>query len=50
MGLANIKRCADSMKLESKVGMGTQLEIIIYLHSESEDETNAEKAKRPEPS
>jgi anti-sigma regulatory factor (Ser/Thr protein kinase) len=50
MGLANIKRCADSMKLESKVGVGTQLEIIIHLHSESEDETNTEKAKRPEPS
>ena len=49
MGLANIKRCADSMKLESKVGVGTQLEIIIRLHSESEDETNAEKADRPEP-
>jgi CBS domain-containing protein/anti-sigma regulatory factor (Ser/Thr protein kinase) len=50
MGLANIKKCADSMKLESKVGVGTQLEIIIHLHSESGDETNTEKAKQPEPS
>jgi len=36
--------------LESKVGLGTQLEIIIHLHSESGDETNTEKAKQPEPS
>lgn len=31
MGLANIKKCADSMKLESRVGTGTRLEITIYL-------------------
>ena len=31
MGLANIKKCADSMKLESKVGVGTRLEIIISI-------------------
>jgi CBS domain-containing protein/anti-sigma regulatory factor (Ser/Thr protein kinase) len=31
MGLSNIKKCADSMKLESEVGVGTKLEIVIYL-------------------
>jgi len=31
MGLANIKSCADQMKLESVVGVGTQLEAIIYV-------------------
>jgi CBS domain-containing protein/anti-sigma regulatory factor (Ser/Thr protein kinase) len=30
MGLPNIKACADTMKLESKVGVGTRLEIVIY--------------------
>jgi CBS domain-containing protein/anti-sigma regulatory factor (Ser/Thr protein kinase) len=31
MGLPNIKACTDEMKLESTVGVGTHLEIIIYL-------------------
>ena len=31
MGLPNIKTCADVMKLESTVGVGTHLTIIIYL-------------------
>jgi CBS domain-containing protein/anti-sigma regulatory factor (Ser/Thr protein kinase) len=31
MGLANIKRCADSFNIESKPGLGTQLDIVIYL-------------------
>lgn len=31
MGLPNIKTCADVMKLESTVGVGTYLTIIIYL-------------------
>jgi CBS domain-containing protein/anti-sigma regulatory factor (Ser/Thr protein kinase) len=30
MGLPNIKACADEMKLESRVGVGTRLEIVIY--------------------
>lgn len=30
MGLPNIKNSADEMKLESQVGVGTSLEIIIY--------------------
>ncbi len=31
MGLPNIQNCADEMKLESEVGMGTRLEVFIYL-------------------
>ncbi len=31
MGLPNIKSCADVMKLESTVGVGTHLTIIIYF-------------------
>jgi serine/threonine-protein kinase RsbT len=43
MGLMNIKKCADSLKLESAVGVGTQLEIVIYLRPESREEQNHEK-------
>jgi CBS domain-containing protein/anti-sigma regulatory factor (Ser/Thr protein kinase) len=50
MGLMNIKKCADSMKLESAVGVGTQLEIVIYLRPESREEQNHEKEKDSEPS
>jgi anti-sigma regulatory factor (Ser/Thr protein kinase) len=50
MGLMNIKKCADSMKLESTVGVGTQLEIVIYLRPESREEQNQEKGKASEPS
>ncbi len=32
MGLKNIRKCADQMHLESKVGQGTNLEITIRLH------------------
>ena len=31
MGLGNIQKFADSMKLQSEMGVGTQLEIVIYL-------------------
>ena len=31
MGLPNIKACSDQMKLESQVGVGTRLEIIIHI-------------------
>jgi CBS domain-containing protein/anti-sigma regulatory factor (Ser/Thr protein kinase) len=30
MGLPNIQACADEMRLESKVGIGTHLEIVIH--------------------
>jgi CBS domain-containing protein/anti-sigma regulatory factor (Ser/Thr protein kinase) len=38
MGLANIKSCADQMKLESVVGVGTKLEITIYVDHLGEHE------------
>ncbi len=31
MGLNNIKACSDEMRLDSKIGVGTRLEIIINL-------------------
>ena len=31
MGLTNIQRCADEMRLESSLGKWTSLEIVIYL-------------------
>ena len=30
MGLPNIEACADEMRLESTVGVGTHLTVIIY--------------------
>ena len=32
MGLPNIRACADSMTLDSEVGKGTHLEVIINTH------------------
>jgi len=31
MGLNNIQTCADKMQLDSKVGVGTRLEIVIHM-------------------
>jgi len=31
MGLPNIQACADKMQLDSTVGVGTRLQVIIYL-------------------
>lgn len=45
MGLANIKKCADSMKLESRVGAGTRLEITIYLQPQQNSESGREAQK-----
>lgn len=39
MGLPNIQACADEMELESTVGVGTRLQIIIY---QNEDQTRVE--------
>jgi CBS domain-containing protein/anti-sigma regulatory factor (Ser/Thr protein kinase) len=50
MGLMNIKRCADSMRLESAIGEGTQLEIVVYLHQESGEQRNPDREQGPEPS
>ena len=48
MGLANIKKCADYMKLESRAGVGTQLEIVIYLKPESSGEAIPSGEKQQE--
>jgi hypothetical protein len=34
MGLVNIKRCVDSLVLESKLGRGTKLTMHITVPSE----------------
>ncbi len=36
MGIPNIKKCADNMKLESVVGKGTKLEIVIHMQKRNE--------------
>ena len=38
MGLPNIKSCSDQMKLESTVGVGTRLEIVIHADKSGERE------------
>ena len=38
MGLHNIKACADEMRLESRVGVGTRLEAIFVLGQHSSEE------------
>lgn len=48
MGLANIQRCVDYMRLESVVGQGTRLRLRIFLQNEAVGEgypaTRSEKA------
>jgi len=46
MGLANIKKCADSMKLESQVGVGTRLEIVIYLRPQTNNHVHSVQQER----
>jgi len=48
MGLANIKKCADSMTLESQLGVGTQLEITIFLRPDSNGESDQAGKKKEE--
>jgi len=48
MGLANIKRCADSMRIESRMGAGTRLEIVIHLKPEPNGEANPSEEKKQE--
>ena len=50
MGLMNIKKCADAMTLESTVGVGTRMEMVIYLHPESRQEQNPGYQKGMDPS
>jgi CBS domain-containing protein len=40
MGLGNIKKCSDSVRLESEVGVGTNLDIIINLKQELSEESS----------
>ena len=42
MGLPNVQACADVMRLESTVGEGTDLEIIIYYDKEQNGQEVAE--------
>ena len=42
------KKCADYMRLESQVGLGTQLEIVIYLKPEANGDKIPPEAKREE--
>lgn len=44
MGLPNIKKCADLMRLDSTVGKGTKLEIEICMELRSEAERDSAKA------
>ncbi len=50
MGLMNIKRCADSMRLESTVGKGTKLEIVVYLRQESGEQHDSDREQGLQPS
>lgn len=48
MGLANIKKCADTMTLESQVGVGTKLEVTIFLRPDSNGDSNQAEVKKQE--
>lgn len=41
MGLPNIQRCADRMRLDSTVGKGTRLEVEIFMERPGETERNS---------
>jgi anti-sigma regulatory factor (Ser/Thr protein kinase) len=43
MGLLNIKRCADEMKLESEMGVGTRLETWFRIQPPSASKTPAKE-------
>lgn len=47
LGLNNIQRCVDEMKLQSRLGSGTRLEMKIYLNDQktSRDPQNPDKEK-----
>lgn len=42
MGLLNIRRCADEMHLESEVGVGSRLEILIRLDAKNSPRNGSE--------
>jgi len=41
MGLPNIKKCADKMYINSAVGKGTKLEVIIYTGGKNETSSDS---------
>jgi CBS domain-containing protein/anti-sigma regulatory factor (Ser/Thr protein kinase) len=43
MGLANIRRCADEMNLESRMGVGTRLTFVIYPRMHSSEPGHSEQ-------
>jgi CBS domain-containing protein/anti-sigma regulatory factor (Ser/Thr protein kinase) len=45
MGLTNIKKCADATELASTAGVGTQLQIVIYLRPELREEPVTPEAR-----
>ena len=42
MGLVNIGKCSDEMKLGSTPGVGTRLEIVIFLQSSNDQSTQTQ--------
>ena len=48
MGLSNIQRCSDSMKLESKVGVGSKLKIVFQLKPELNEGSDQSGEQRKE--
>jgi anti-sigma regulatory factor (Ser/Thr protein kinase) len=47
MGLHNIRRFADEMHLESKVGVGSRLEVLISLNSQEAPASLPGESSRP---
>ena len=33
MGLPNMKKCSDEMKIDTKIGVGTTVTLVIKLHA-----------------
>jgi CBS domain-containing protein/anti-sigma regulatory factor (Ser/Thr protein kinase) len=42
VGLNNIQKCADEMHLESTLGVGTRLQIVVYLHPGGESHSGGQ--------
>jgi CBS domain-containing protein/anti-sigma regulatory factor (Ser/Thr protein kinase) len=45
MGLPNIKKCSDRMRLDSTVGKGTRLDVEILMERQGEPERDSAKAR-----
>ena len=50
MGLPNIQKCADEMRLESPSGRWTSLEIVIYLNGQRRGGAEGSSAQHGEQS